>query len=72
MKWKKTIWGNNPWVYTYFHDSSRGGADERKLIGEMDEWKFGLGVRERGAILLRHVGQGGLCYGAVLVKGNGW
>ena len=42
MKWKKTTWGKRAWVYTYFHDSSRGSADERTEFGERDERKFGL------------------------------
>jgi hypothetical protein len=29
-EWKKTIQGITPWVYTYFHDCSRGCANERK------------------------------------------
>jgi hypothetical protein len=65
MKWKKTTGGNKAWVYTYFHDCPGGGADERERVGERDEWKFGQGVQGRGAVLMRHVGQGeqftGLC-----------
>jgi hypothetical protein len=44
-EWKETIQGITPWVYTYFHDSSRGSADERERVGERDEWKFGQGVQ---------------------------
>jgi len=45
MKWKKIILGDWAWVYTYFHDSSRGSADGRERVGERDEWKSGQGVQ---------------------------